>query len=85
MCIWDAFAQSLGLILFHAAYALWVTWSELQFVRAPNDLSSRIRPSECIDEKAWEALDSQTRFFKRELIKINSDFIGLKTPGCIKA
>ena len=46
VCIWDAFAQSLGVILFHVAYAFWVTWSEPQFVRVPNDLSSRIRPSE---------------------------------------
>ena len=29
-------------------------------------------------------LDSHI-FFKYELIKINSDFIGLKTPRCIKA
>ena len=40
--VWHAFAQSLGLILFRAAYA----WSELQFVGAPSGRPPEIRPSE---------------------------------------
>ena len=63
VCIWDAFAQSLDLILFHAAYEFWVTWSELQFVRAPNDLSSRIRPSECIDREGLGSAGQPNSFF----------------------